>query len=55
VGALEAEPTGGREGVEAASSVAMRFKPTVLYEAEDAGANQPFGYAEGCEEIDQLT
>src|SRR5271168_3192715 len=54
MGAFEAEPASGREGVETAPSVAMRFKPTVLHEAEDAGANQPLGYAEGCEEIDQL-
>ena len=54
MGALEAKPARGGEGVEAAPSVAMRFEPAVLYEAKDAGADQPLGDAEGCEEIDEL-
>src|SRR5271168_5272167 len=40
VGVFETKPAGGREGVEAAPSMTMRFKPTVLHEAKDAGANQ---------------
>jgi hypothetical protein len=54
VGVFETKPASGREGVEAAPSVTMRFKPTVPHEAKDAGANQSFGDAEGGEEIDQL-
>ena len=55
VGSLETQAAGWSEGIEAAAALAMGFEPSILHEAKDAGADEAFGDAKGCEEIDQLS